>query len=99
MGFTFVKTLQAVLLMTFLETSLGFGEDNSNNTKTLYVGAFYPLTKAFSSWGQGCLPAAELAVRHINQRGDILPGYRLQLINMDTQVRLLLLTPRHSVIA
>ena len=54
--------------------------------QTLHIGAFYPLTKAFSAWGAGCLPAAELAVEHLNNRSDILEGYRLELINFDTQV-------------
>ncbi len=54
---------------------------------TLYLGGFYPLTKAFSAWGVGCLPAAELAIDHLNNRLDILPNFTLKLINMDTQVR------------
>ena len=54
--------------------------------KTLYIGAFYPLTNAFANWGQGCKPAADLALQHINMRPDILPGHRLEFVTMDTQV-------------
>ena len=65
-------------------------ESNENdffdNRTVLHFGAFYPLSGPFSSWGKGCLPAAELAVRHINHRKDVLKGYRIQLTNMDTQV-------------
>ncbi len=57
------------------------------NKKDIFIGGFYPLSGPFSDWGQGCLPAAELAVKHINDRSDVLEDYQLNLVNMDTQVR------------
>ncbi len=38
--------------------------------------------------GLGILPAAEMALEHINARTDILPGYRLNMIWNNTMVSL-----------
>ena len=40
------------------------------------------------SWrgGMTMKVASEMAVDHINNRSQLLPGYRLRLINKDTQV-------------
>ena len=60
--------------------------DRESSKMIIYFGAFYPLSGPFSQWGKGCLPAAQLAVNHINNRSDVLKDYQIQLINMDTQV-------------
>ena len=41
-----------------------------------------------SGWtgGAGCLPGAEMALRHVNERVDILDGYRLTYSWVDTKV-------------
>lgn len=58
----------------------------SDSDRVIYIGGFYPITGDLSSFGRGLIPAAQLAVDHINERDEVLPGYKLQLINTDTQV-------------
>ena len=60
--------------------------DEDGSKMVIYFGAFYPLSGPFSQWGKGCLPAAQLAVNHINSRSDVLKDYQIRLVNMDTQV-------------
>lgn len=62
---------------------------NSSTEKTIYFIAAGPLPddEPFKpSWGGGTagLLAANLASQHINSRSDILPGYRLELIEEDS---------------
>ncbi|GAB6027475.1 Gamma-aminobutyric acid type B receptor subunit 1 [Chamberlinius hualienensis] len=49
-------------------------------TKDLTIAGIFPM-KGSSGWigGPGCLPAAEMALRDVNKRDDILPGYRLNV--------------------
>lgn len=50
---------------------------------TLYIGAFFDLE---SKNGYGNLPIAQLAIEEVNNNKYILPGYRLELIPISTQV-------------
>lgn len=55
-------------------------------SKVSLLGLFEMTTHLGTRWeGRSELAAAELAVRHINERG-LLPGYLLELITNDTQV-------------
>lgn len=55
-------------------------------SKVSLLGLFEMTTHLGTRWeGKSELAAAELAVKHINERG-LLPGYMLELITNDTQV-------------
>lgn len=55
-------------------------------SKVSLLGLFEMTTHLGARWeGKSELAAAELAVKHINERG-LLPGYTLELITNDTQV-------------
>lgn len=55
-------------------------------SKVSLLGLFEMTTRMGTRWeGKSELAAAELAVKHINERG-LLPGYSLELITNDTQV-------------
>ena len=47
----------------------------------------YPDNSSFAGWDRGfeLIPAGQLAEEQINNRSDILPGYRLNLINIDSE--------------
>jgi ABC-type branched-subunit amino acid transport system substrate-binding protein len=62
-------------------------QSSTQPDKTIYIGGFYPITGDLSSFGRGLIPAAQLAVNHINSRANVLNGYKLALINADTQAR------------
>jgi hypothetical protein len=60
--------------------------DAKKLSKVSLLGLFEMTTHLGERWeGRSELAAAELAVRHINERG-LLPGYTLELITNDTQV-------------
>lgn len=71
--------------------SSNFRSSDSNNTNTKgtvsVLGLFELSTRhGIRPEGYSELAAAQMAVRHINQRG-LLPGYTLQLLTNDTKVR------------
>ena len=55
--------------------------------KDVYIVGLYPFEGAWRG-GPAMLAASQLAVEHVNQRGDILPGYTLNLLWNDTKVRI-----------
>lgn len=60
--------------------------DNKKLSKVSLLGLFEMTTHLGTRWeGRSELASAQLAVRHINERG-LLPGYSLELITNDTQV-------------
>ncbi|XP_042202554.1 gamma-aminobutyric acid type B receptor subunit 1-like [Callorhinchus milii] len=70
------SVLGAALLLTALPAP-------ADGKRRLYIGALFPMKGAWPG-GQACLPAASMALRHVNNRQDILPGYQLQLIHHDS---------------
>ena len=54
--------------------------------KDLYLMGFTSVTGPVWPGGGAVIPAFEMAVRDINERSDILDGYRLNLILRDTMV-------------
>ena len=64
-------------------------QDYSSNKTALYILALLPYSNAspcrYHSWdkGAGILPAAELAIEHINKKSDVLRLYQLHLISGD----------------
>ena len=58
----------------------------------LYLMGLLPMSG--ETWPNGgvCLPPMEMAIRHVNEREDLLPGYRLNLVWKDTAVNMLFYT-------
>ncbi|XP_039624625.1 gamma-aminobutyric acid type B receptor subunit 1 isoform X1 [Polypterus senegalus] len=57
---------------------------SSSGKKPLYIGALFPMSGGWPG-GQACLPSAKMALEHVNNRHDILPGYELKLIYQDSK--------------
>lgn len=55
----------------------------------LHIGGLFPISGT-GGWqgGQGCLPAARMALNDVNAEPYLLPGYRLVLHWNDSQVSL-----------
>nr|QAB04952.1 GABAB-R1-d [Nematostella vectensis] len=54
--------------------------------KELYIGGFFPLSGVpVASSGRDILPACKMALEMLNNRSDILPDYRLNLLARDTK--------------
>ena len=62
------------------------GDLTTNNTeKSLYIGGIFPMNGGWAG-GQGCRPAVDLALKDVNTRADILPGYKLDMAAHDSEV-------------
>lgn len=59
--------------------------DTGANSTTLNIISLFAMTGDYSA-GKSYLPAALLAVKHINDMPNILPRYRLQINAHDTMV-------------
>lgn len=58
-------------------------------TLDLNVGAYFEINTTNRGWNSaGVWPAVQMAAEHVNQRGDVLPGYRLRLHLKDSRVRI-----------
>ena len=69
--------------MNLSESSdLGYKDDRIN----LYIGSTMSMTGGVWDGGMAGLPAALMALEDVNNRSDILPGYRLRLIWSDSEV-------------
>src|ERR1700688_3351624 len=75
------KSAGAVALVTFGITGKAFAAD------PVTIGGLYPVTGSFAQIGQGCVNAAKLAVKMVNDAGGIksLGGAKLNLIVSDVQ--------------
>ncbi|XP_038069217.1 uncharacterized protein LOC119738403 [Patiria miniata] len=49
----------------------------------IYIGGYFSFGGGWE--GSGMLPACQMALDHINQRADVLPGYELKMVWNDTQ--------------
>ena len=54
--------------------------------KNLELLGFLPMTGKGWVGGAACLPAVNMALRHVNERQDILDGYNLTYSWVDSQV-------------
>ncbi|CCD74420.2 Gamma-aminobutyric acid type B receptor subunit 1 [Caenorhabditis elegans] len=54
---------------------------------TLHIGGTFPMESGSGGWagGEACLPAVEMALKDVNSRLDILPGYVLNMTNHNSQ--------------
>ena len=71
----------------FLIGQLFLGVIHSSATVDLNVGAYFEFNTSSRGWrSAGVWPAVHLATEHVNQRNDLLPGYKLKLHFKDTRV-------------
>ncbi|GMT35188.1 hypothetical protein PFISCL1PPCAC_26485, partial [Pristionchus fissidentatus] len=79
---------QLLLLLLIFPLSSAFFGISSEESHTdddgrvhLHVGGVFPMEAGAGGWpgGQACLPAVEMALEHINNKTDVLPGYKLHL--------------------
>lgn len=57
----------------------------------LHIGGIFPIGgKGGWQGGQACQPAAELALEDVNNKSDLLPGFRLTLFSNDSEVCILI---------
>ncbi len=73
--------LVVVLLLIFTNTN---NSPNSSESETIKIGAVYPLTGPFSSYGVEYKRGLELAAEEINSQGGIM-GKKIELIFEDDQ--------------
>ena len=59
---------------------------DSNELTPLVLQGFLPMTGSGWPGGGACLPAVEMALRHINSRAGLLDGYNLTYTYVDTKV-------------
>ena len=55
--------------------------------KQLYIMGLLPVTGKLYRGGKACLLGANLALRHVNAREDVLNAFKLNLIWEDTKVK------------
>lgn len=53
----------------------------------LHIGGIFPIAgKGGWQGGQACMPAARLALEDVNNKNDLLPGFKLTLHSNDSEV-------------
>ena len=77
--------LKMFTLMVCLITSLEHPE-RTRGMKDLYLLGLFPIGGDVWPAGEALLLAIHMALEQVNNRTDILPGYRLNLIYRDTMV-------------
>ena len=53
----------------------------------LHIMGLFPMTGKVFRGGNACLLGADLALRHVNNRSDLLENYSLNLIWRDSKVK------------
>nr|XP_002127474.1 gamma-aminobutyric acid type B receptor subunit 1 [Ciona intestinalis] len=74
MKYTIIWLLAAVLSSISLSVA----------TTDIFVGGIFPMSGGWSG-GQACYPAAQMAVEDVNNRSDILQGYKINLVKKDSK--------------
>ncbi len=73
-----------VLLLWHCNLCVGQGGD----VKDIYIMGLFPMEGMWSG-GESMMIAAQMGMDHVNQRTDILPGYKLNLVWDCTKVRVI----------
>lgn len=82
---TVCRSIMYGIAFCFLLVALPFGTSRS----PLYIGALFPMTSLHNDgWtgGRGILPAAQIALEHVNSAIGILADFELKMIWNDTRV-------------
>ena len=79
-----IKTDAALILVLLY---CGLLQSKSERVLHLLNVQPYPDNRIFAGWDKGfeLIPAGHLAIKQINNRSDILPGYRLELIDIESE--------------
>ncbi|XP_047736416.1 gamma-aminobutyric acid type B receptor subunit 1 isoform X2 [Hyalella azteca] len=77
------KLLFVLLLSCLVSGAIDPGAEDEE--KVLHIGGIFPINGT-SGWqgGQACQPAAMLALQDVNERADLLKGYKLNLVWNDS---------------
>lgn len=77
------KRARALLLLWLS----GCGYSEGRRDSDLHIGGIFPM-EGEGGWqgGQACMPAAELALADVNNRSDLLSGFKLMLHSNDSKV-------------
>jgi len=78
-----------VWLTLLLDVQWSRAGHSTNETTFLYLLNMqpYPDTRPGAGWDRGfeLIPAGHLAIKQINNQSDLLPGYRLELIDIESE--------------
>ena len=81
--------LIAVVLLAVRATTESTSANSHSVCETLYLLNIvpYPDSRTFAGWDRGfdVIPAGHLATRHINNNPDVLPGYKLEVIDVASE--------------
>ncbi|XP_070571218.1 gamma-aminobutyric acid type B receptor subunit 2-like [Ptychodera flava] len=58
---------------------------SESTAQPLHILGLFPLESQIWSGGESYLPAAEFALKHVNERQDVLPGYELEMLWGDSK--------------
>ena len=70
----------------FAGLELGFTQETGK--KQLHLQGLQPMSGKAWVGGAACVPAALLALRHVNEKSGLLDGYNLTYSWVDTQVHI-----------
>lgn len=78
------------LLVLWLSGCGGGGYSEGRRDGDLHIGGIFPM-EGEGGWqgGQACKPAAELALADVNERLDLLSGFKLYIHSNDSKVNLI----------
>ena len=79
--------MQRILIWTVVCEVITISLIQGEEFKNLNLLGFLPMTGVGWAGGGACLPAALMAVRHVNERPGLLDDYNLTYTWVDTQVR------------
>ena len=76
------RVIKFYLFFKIIKTAIAQPSD----AKPLNVLGFLPMSGSGWTGGAMCLPAAQMATRHVNERDGLLEGYNLTYTWVDSQV-------------
>ena len=86
-----LRHLPLWLLIVLLTTICGYARGNTiyrqwrQKSGTLHIGGIFPMRGAWAG-GKGCRPAVDIALEDINDRKDLLPNFKLEMLAHDSRV-------------
>ena len=81
-----MQKISRVLILPFLVVSSTLWADTTNtNKKVIRIGFAAPLTGDQAQLGLDTFNGVKLAIEQANQKGEVIPGYRLEAYPLDDQ--------------